>query len=377
MYFLRKIENDVRGALEPGKVMLLYGPRRVGKTTLLQRIMADVQGKKLFLNGEDSLARQDIESLSVERMKNYLGEAQFLFIDEAQKIRQAGLALKLLVDSFPQLVVFATGSSAFDLQQQTGEPLLGRKKTFILYPLAESEVRTHIDAYLQVSKREENLIYGFYPEVITQKSTSNRQEYLRELTQGALYKDILELDGIRYASKIVDLLRLVAFQIGREVSLTELSNQLNLNRKTVEKYLDLLEKSFVLYGVRGLSRNLRSEVTKSQRYYFYDLGIRNALINNFNPINLRNDVGELWENYTIIERIKRQAYERIYTNNYFWRTYSQAEIDWVEEREGKLFGYEIKWNPKKNPKAPKAWTDNYPEAGYEVIHPGNIEHFIG
>ncbi len=222
----------------------------------------------------------------------------------------------------------------------------------------------------------ERLVYGSYPELIQKKSLLEKKEYLKEIVDAYLLKDILELDGVRRSEKMVRLLQLVAFQIGKEVSLAELGRQLEMGKNTVERYLDLLEKSFVIFRVPGFSRNLRKEISKSSRYYFYDIGIRNALINNFNAIELRDDVGELWENYIIAERIKKQEYDRILSNNYFWRTYEKQEIDWVEERDGKLYGYEIKWNPKKTPHAPKAWTDTYANAEYSVITRENYLDFI-
>lgn len=299
-----------------------------------------------------------------------------LIIDEAQKIPNVGENLKILVDYFPQLKIIASGSASFNLAQKLGEPLTGRKKTYTLYPVSVSELIKTKDLNYYEEIFEQHLIYGGYPEVFQKNSLVEKEEYLKNLINDYLFKDILELDRVKNPKILRDLLGLVAFQIGKEVSLTELSQRLEVNKKTVARYLDLLEKSFIVINIRGLSRNLRKEIYQNSRWYFYDNGVRNALINNFNLINLRDDVGVLWENYVVIERLKKQSYAPIFSNNYFWRTYDQKEIDWVEEREGKLFGYEIKWEKKNKVKPPKAWLETYKNALYSVITRGNYLKFV-
>ena len=298
-----------------------------------------------------------------------------MVIDEAQKIPQIGLNIKLIIDHLPEVAVIATGSSAFDLARNLGEPLTGRKYTLKQYPLAQLEIAQIENLAETNAHLEDRLIYGSYPEVVIESGREERQIYLKDIVQSYLYKDILELDGLRYAHKIVQLLQLLAFQIGKEVSYSELATQLGFSKNTVEKYLDLLEKNFVVYRLTGFSRNLRKELRKSHRYYFYDNGIRNALINNFNTISVRDDIGMLWENYLISERLKKQEYHGLLSNNYFWRTYDQQEIDFIEERAGKLFGYEMKWKFKKV-KPPKSWLDAYPNSEFVIISPENYLDFI-
>jgi predicted AAA+ superfamily ATPase len=277
------------------------------------------------------------------------------------------------VDHIPGIRIIATGSSSFDLARSMGEPLTGRKFTLKLFPLAQMEIaqietRHQTDAHL-----ESRLIYGSYPEVVLTQDNRMREQYLKELVSSYLYKDILELEGVRNASKISRLLQLIAFQIGKEVSYTEIGTSLGMSKNTVERYLDLLEKAFVLQRLPGFSRNLRNEITKNSRYCFLDNGIRNALISNFNSLELRNDVGELWENYLIMERLKRQEYLGEIANTYFWRTYTRKELDLVEERGGRLYGYEMKWGKEKT-KAPKEWTSAYPESSYMLV---NRENYLG
>ncbi|NTW34042.1 MAG: ATP-binding protein, partial [Bacteroidetes bacterium] len=283
---------------------------------------------------------------------------------------------KLMVDKIEGIKIIATGSSMFDLANQLGEPLTGRKVTFNLYPLAQMEYSEEENIIQTKSLLEERLIYGSYPELIKYESYEEKAAYLNELVSSYLLKDILELDGIKNSSKMVNLLRLIAFQIGKEVSLDELGKHLGISRNTVEKYLDLLSKVFIIYKVSGFSRNLRKEITKMNKWNFYDNGIRNTLIANFNPVAMRNDIGELWENYILSERIKFQHYTGMIVNNYFWRTYYQQEIDWVEERGGNLYAYEIKWRNNKKVKVPSAWKEAYPKSGYTVITQDNYLDFI-
>jgi len=375
MVIFRKQLENLKKLLTENKVIVIYGSRRVGKTTLLKIFLEENKEPYLLLNGEDLETRERVNVQSIEKLKSLIGEKRLLIIDEAQKIENIGLNLKIMVDHIEGLKIIATGSSSFDLARQIGEPLVGRKFTLLMYPLAQLEI-SQTETKLETAANLENrLIYGSYPEIVTTNDNFFNQESLKEIINSYLYKDILELEGIKHSSKIYRLLQLLAFQIGKEVSLNELGRQLEMNRATVDKYLDLLEKSFVIKSVMGFSRNLRKEVVKNNRYYFYDNGIRNALIGNFNTLNARDDVGMLWENYLVMERLKKQEYLRIHSNNYFWRTYDQKEIDWVEERDGKLFGFEIKWGDKKI-KPIKLWLQTYKNASLEVINRDNYLEFI-
>lgn len=363
----------LRSLIIPGKVIVIYGPRRVGKTTLLNKFLEN-ETDYIFVTGEDVFVRDILSSGSVEKLKLFIGNKDLLVIDEAQYVPDIGRNLKLLVDHIPSLKIIATGSSTFDLHKQIGEPLTGRKYVIKMFPISQMELNQIENIAETQARLESRLIYGSYPEVITMNSDVMRREYLQDLVSSYLLKDILELDGIKKSKKLIDLLILLAFQIGQEVSHSELATHLSINKLTVEKYLDLLEQVFVLVNIRGFSRNLRKEVTKTSRYYFCDNGIRNALLNNYNSFSRRDDIGPLWENYLVMERIKKQQYQRILCHNYFWRTYDQKEIDWVEEREGKLFGYEFKW--RNTAKAPLIWLKTYPNATFECINQENYLHFI-
>lgn len=363
----------LRSLCVPGKVVIIYGPRRVGKTTILKKFL-ESESDYLFVTGEDIFVGEYLASSSVEKLKEFIGEKTLLVIDEAQYISSIGVNLKLIVDHMPHVRVIATGSSTFDLAKQIGEPLTGRKSVIKMYPISQIELQELETRAETPSHLESRLLFGSYPEVIVQTGEEAKIEYLHELVSSYLIKDILAFEGIQKSKKIIDLLVLLSFQIGKEVSHTELAAQLQLSRSTIDKYLDLLEQTFVLINIRGFSRNLRKEITKTSRYYFCDLGIRNSLINNFNSLNRRSDRGELWENYLVMERIKKQEYQRIRANNYFWRTYDQKEVDWVEEREGKLFGYEFKWDVIATP--PKLWLETYPEALFEGVSKTNYLSFI-
>ncbi|MCK4758448.1 MAG: ATP-binding protein, partial [Candidatus Aminicenantes bacterium] len=315
----RHLEN-LQQLVTPGKVVVVYGARRVGKTTLVKKYLEAVDENVLFVSGDDVVVRQYLESQSISKLRDFVGDHSLLVVDEAQYVEKIGLNLKLIVDHIPTVQIIATGSSSFELAKDVGEPLTGRKSILTLFPLAQMEISNIEKRHETQANLESRLIYGSYPEVVIMRSNTGREEYLREIISSYLFKDILALEGIRYANKLVRLLQLLAFQIGKEVSLAELGSQLAMSKNTVERYLDLLEKVFVLYRLRGFSRNLRKEITKNQRYYFFDTGIRNAVIQNFNPIAIRNDLGELWENYVITERLKKREYLRQSGNTYFWRT---------------------------------------------------------
>jgi uncharacterized protein len=370
----RHYEKNFKDLLKKPKVLVIYGPRQVGKSSLVKRMLQDK--KQIFLgDGDDLNLREILESMSLSRIKGAFKGYEIVFIDEAQQIEKIGSALKLMADHIPHLQIIASGSSSFDLSNKIGEPLVGRQIVAMLYPVSILELSKNSGGMHVIQELENLMVFGGYPEVMVAESNEAKVDTLVHLRNALLLKDILVLENIRNSSKLMDLLRLLAFQIGMEVSLNELSNQLQIAKQTVERYIDLLEKVFIIKKVKAFSSNLRKEISKSHRYYFIDNGIRNAVINNFNPLKFRNDVGMLWENLMYSERLKTREYQKIYANNYFWRTYDQKEVDLVEEREGKLFGYEFKWQEKKT-RAPKLWLDTYPNASYQVIDQNNFLEFL-
>jgi len=371
VWYSRYLESQTDSIFKKGKVFVLYGPRRVGKTELVRKMIAGFNGKIFSGTGDNQEVRELLSAQKLSQLQTAFGSYQLLFIDEAQRIPEIGYALKLLIDHFPEMIIVVTGSSSFDLSNKIGEPLTGRNTLRTLFPISIIELYEQFGGMYVLQKLEDLLIYGAYPDVLNASSAEDKKEYLMSVRDSYLLKDILELESIKNPSKLSDLLKLLAFQIGQEVSINELSNSLGIAKQSVERYLDLLEKTFIIKKVGGFSRNLRKEVVKTARYFFWDNGIRNALINNFNPIVQRNDIGMLWENFLYMERLKTKSYKRIFSNDYFWRTYDRQEIDLVEERDGKLYAYEFKWQPKKV-KAPKAWTDAYPDSEFQVISKENF-----
>lgn len=375
-YYKRAVLADFHFKLKPNKVLILLGARRVGKTQLIRKYLENADEKVLQLNGEDVNDARLLEERSLANYSKLLQNISLLVIDEAQNITDIGLILKFIVDTIDGIKVIATGSSMFDLANKLGEPLVGRKSTLYLFPLAQQEFQ-QFENYKQTTENlETRLLYGGYPELTHYESWEEKKEYLKEIVNAYLLKDILIFEGIKNADKIYDLLRLIAFQIGKEVSLQELGNQLQMSKNTVERYLDLLSKVFILFKVEGFSRNLRKEITKSSRWCFFDNGIRNAIINNFTRLNNRTDVGDLWENYLASERIKKQAYQKMSKQNYFWRTYDQQELDWLETEADSINAFEFKWNENKKSKIPIAFAKAYPEATFEVINKQNYLEFI-
>lgn len=376
MYIQRLLLPQLEAAITPGKVLVLYGPRQVGKTTLIHTLLPVMGLRHRLVNADELVYREALASQSRQTLGDLLGDVDLLVIDEAQRVPNIGLNLKILVDNFPQAAIMATGSASFDLANQIAEPLTGRTLTFTLYPVSYGEIRVTLGAFEARRQLERWLIWGGYPTIVTTEQPTLRERLLGELVGAYLYRDLLQLEEVRRSEKIVDLLRLLAFQIGQEVSLTELGTSLALNRATVERYLDLLEKVFVIFKLRGFSRNLRKEVTKNARYYFYDNGVRNSLIQNFNPLNLRNDVGQLWENYLMVERRKANAYAGRAANTYFWRTYDQKEIDYIEERGGRLYGFEFKWQGQMKSSTHQEFSQTYPNAELATITSDNFEAFL-
>ena len=373
----RIMQRQIESRMQAQKVMLLFGARRVGKTFLLKQIVADFSGKSLVLNGEDADSVAMLEPVSIANYRHVFQDVKLLAIDEAQHIPDIGKKLKLIVDEVPDIRVIASGSSSFDLKNQAGEPLVGRSTQFMLLPLSQQEIST-IESPIETKRNLEiRLLYGSYPEVVALESFEQKKEYLNDIVESYLLKDILAVDGIKNSAKIRDLLRLIAYQMGDEVSYDELGKQLGISKNTVERYLDLLQKVFVLYRLGGYSKNLRKEVSKSSKWYFADNGVRNAVIRNFEPLSLRTDAdrGALWENYIITERLKRNQNDRLGLEFYFWRTYDKQEIDLIEMGSDTMNAFEMK-SGKKRPSAPKAFAEAYPEAQYVVVNKENYWEII-
>jgi uncharacterized protein len=376
MFIPRALTETIKERLTvSNKVIILYGPRQSGKTTLVNHVLKSVSEKIVAINADEKKYVDILSSRDFNKMRLLVEKADILFIDEAQRIPDIGINLKILHDRMPSLKILATGSSSFELASKIKEPLTGRTHTFILYPIAFHELRQIENTADLQSRFEEFLIYGTYPEIFSLPALTEKQQYLRELSSSYLYKDIFELTSIKHSSRLDALLRLLAFQIGSQVSLSELGTSLNMSKDTVASYIDLLEKAFVIFRLPGFSRNLRKEVVKMDKIYFYDLGIRNTIIDNFNNLEFRDDHGKLWENFIISERKKYLSYTMNFKNYYFWRTYTGAELDYVEESSGKLNGFEIKWSVK-NKKAPASWLETYKNATYEEINKMNFIDFI-
>ena len=370
----RLLSDIITKRLGSGKAIIILGPRQVGKTTLLKEI-AEAQGAYLLLNGDDPATQVILQGANTETLKQIIGNHRIVFIDEAQRIRNIGLTLKLITDQIKQVQLLVSGSSALELASEINEPLTGRKWEYHMFPISWKELENSMGHLQAQSQLENRLVYGMYPEVITNQGDA--REVLQQLAGSYLYKDLLSISGIRRPELLDKLLRALAFQLGNEVSYNELSNTLQVDKNTIQHYIQLLEKAFVIFRLQPFNRNLRNEITSSRKIYFYDNGIRNALIANFNPISLRQDIGALWENFMICERMKLLQYNSKWSSNYFWRTHAQQEIDYVEERDGNLFAFEFKWNPRASQKFPKSFMTAYPRAEVKLITPGNMLEFIG
>lgn len=353
---------DLGKSAKAGKVQIIYGARRVGKTTLLKDYLSKTKNKYRLDSGDNIRIQHLFASQDFTAMQEYAEGYELVAIDEAQQIKNIGMGLKILVDNNPHLNIIVTGSSSFDLSQSIGEPLTGRKKTILLFPLSVLELQSLYNKHELKDQLDSFLIYGMYPEIVISKQKADKIELLRELVDSYLLKDILSLEKIKGSRQLFDLLKLLAFQIGNEVSLTELATHVRLDVKTVARYLDILEKGFVIKRVGAFNRNLRKEIVSKAKYYFYDVGVRNAVVSQFNVLEDRNDVGALFENFVVMERLKSNAYLQRVCGTYFWRTYDGQEIDMVEERAGAVFGYEIKWSPRSAGRVPKMWQSAYPKA---------------
>ncbi|HOW56117.1 MAG TPA: ATP-binding protein [Syntrophorhabdaceae bacterium] len=366
----------VKELLKPGKALIIYGPRRVGKTTLLTEFLSSTKFKSKLDSGDNIKTQQVLGSQDFSQIIEYASGYELIAIDEAQYIPNIGKGLKIIIDQVPDIMVIATGSSSFDLAGAVGEPLTGRKNTVILYPIAQQELVSIHNRHELKERLEDYLVFGSYPEVVTAKNRKDKMAILEELVNSYLLKDVLALDRVKASRVLLDILKLIAFQVGSQVSLNEIATQVKLDVKTIGRYLDIFEKAFVIRRIGGFSRNLRKEVVTKAKYYFLDNGIRNAVIAAFNPLDSRNDTGQLWENFLVTERIKKWTYQNIYGSFYFWRTYGGQELDLVEEREGALAGYEFKWSDKKKLKAPADWAKGYENSTFSVISKENYLDFV-
>ncbi len=376
MFISRNILTEVKRRLaeDYAKIIVIYGARQVGKTTLVEKLLEEFQDKQILsIDGDSFKYRNILSSSDPDKLAELVAGKDLIFIDEAQRIENIGINLKIMYDKFRNLKIIVTGSSAFDLANKVKEPLTGRTYTYRLYPISFLELQNQQNSFELKEQLEQRLIYGSYPNLLSIKNNNDKKEYLNNLVADYLYRDVLEFQNIKHSNKLKDLLLLLAFQIGSEVSFHELGKKLNMSRLTVESYINLLEQAFVVFTLRGFSRNLRKEVNKKPKIYFYDLGIRNALINNFAHLDLREDTGKLWENFLVVERLKRNEYKRYFCNKYFWRTYTGAELDYIEEYDGNLYGYEFKW--QKTAKAPQAWLENYSKE-FATINKDNFLDFV-
>ncbi len=372
----RLLEQQIEKQLGKQKVVLLYGTRRTGKSTIIESIAARHRPDTLLLQGEDMQVASLLQQRTVGNYQQLLRGKKVLIIDEAQVVPQIGKILKLMIDTIKGITIIVTGSSSFDLVNHIGEPLVGRNIIYHLYPIAQAELTNIEDRIGTLRNLEQRLIFGSYPELWHLNDNLEKENYLKQLVNSYLLKDLLILENVKGADVLFKLLQLLAWQVGSQVSTVELGNNLQLNKKTIERYLDLLSKVFIIYPLSGYSGNLRKEVTKSKKWYFYDNGIRNALINNFSPLASRNDIGQLWEQYILAERIKYNAYRNYQPRYFFWRTYDGQEIDFLELQNQQLKGFECKWKNQKV-KKPVAFAKAYPGAEFSIIDQTNYLEWIG
>ena len=370
----RDIERNILPLLGKGKAIIVMGARQVGKSTLLQQMLGD-RKDVVWMNGDDLDIQELFRDMSSTRIRAILGNNQYLVVDEAQRIPDIGLRLKLITDQIPQVQVIATGSSSFELASKVNESLTGRKREFKMFPLTFGEMVRYTSFLEETRMIPHRMVYGYYPEVVI--LPGDERSVLKELSDSYLYKDILSLDSINKPDKLVRLLKALALQIGNQVSYNELGQLIGLDSKTVERYVDVLEKSFIIFRLNSFSRNLRNELKTSRKIYFWDLGIRNAVIGNLAQVENRADTGDMWENFVISERMKQNIYKNNFAQSWFWRTRQQQEIDYLEEEDGRLQAFEFKWNERKgNVKCPDSFVKSYPDAEFKVITPKNVEEFL-
>ena len=373
--YKRDLQSVIQERCFQGKAIILLGARQVGKTTLLKKIIQEQHVDALYLNCDEPQTISALTNCNLKELQMIVGANKFVVIDEAQKVDNIGLTLKLIVDNMPEVQVVATGSSAFELRNCLNEPLTGRKFEYQMFPISSNEIYQS-SGYIDLKGAlETRLIYGSYPDILNH--ANDARELLRMLTDSYLYKDILATDNLRKPDVLDKLLRALAFQVGCEVSYNELAQIVGTDSKTVERYIELLEKCYIIFRLHGLSRNLRNELKKAKKIYFYDNGVRNAVIQQFAPLDIRNDAGALWENFFISERIKRNHYQQNYCNTFFWRTKSQLEIDYIEEQNGQMTAFEMKWNPKKaNASIPESFLNSYDVKETVVITPDNYLDYL-
>ena len=370
----RLLRNLIEKRLYRNKAIIIVGPRQVGKTTLLRMLVADTQRKVLMWNCDEPDVRRKLAEPTSTELRVEIGDADLILIDEAQRVKNIGITLKLMIDNFPEKQLVVTGSSAIELSNSINEPLTGRKYEYVMYPFSAEELINEFGAQDERRMLERRLVYGSYPEVVN--NAGEEREVLTDLVGSYLYKDIFSFQDVRKPEVIEQLLQALALQVGSEVSFNELGRLLGLNSVTVQRYIDLLEKSFVVFHLRSFSRNVRSELKKSRKIYFWDNGVRNAIIGDFKSLGLRPDVGALWENYVISERLKHNAYNSFYGKSYFWRTQLQQEVDYVEDIDGVLHAYEFKWSKTKQPRLTETFAKNYPDHTFEVVSPDNYQDFV-
>ena len=368
----RQLHQELTNLLFKGKAILIFGARQVGKTVLIKKTIKDKS--YLWLNGDEPDIQVLLENMTSDRLKTIIGKHNILIIDEAQMIHNIGLLIKRMVDNFPEIQVIASGSSAFELVDKTKESMVGRKEKLQLYPLTFSEMVTHTNFIEESRLMPHRLIYGYYPEVVS--NPGKEEKILNDLVEAFLYKDILNLEGIKKSATLQRLVQMLAFRIGSEINYSSLGNDLGINRLTVEKYIDILEKNFIVFSLNAFSRNLDNELKKGRKVYFWDLGLRNRIIKNFKPIEFRDDVGALWENFIISERKKKLAFNNNFSDTYFWRNTQQAEIDYLEIKNQDINAYEIKYNPNKKVTFTKSFTNKYLPKTTQVIHNQNYWEFL-
>lgn len=369
--FLRLLEPKIVGKLHKGKAIILIGPRQVGKTTLILKILENKA--HLFLNGDDAVVRNTLESANTETLKQIIGQHNIVFIDEAQRIEGIGLLSKIITDQIKNVQLILSGSSAFQISNALNEPLTGRKWEYNLYPLCWEEIENTIGYIASEQQLEQRLLYGFYPDIVN--AQGEEKELLQQLVNSYLYKDLLSLSNIKKPRELESLVQALALQIGNEVNYSELAQTVGLDQKTVKSYIQLLEQGFVIFRLTSYSKNLRNEIKKNDKVYFWDVGVRNAVIGNFSSFDMRMDKGALWENFLVSERKKQLGYKNPFRKAYFWRTTQQQEVDFVETYENKVFGYEFKWNKKKTKKLPITFTKTY-NATATTIHNDNFRDFV-
>lgn len=375
-YITRTLSKQIGSNLFKGRAIMLYGPRQAGKTTLLKNLISKYDKKTIWLNADNPDVREELTNVTLAKWRKIVGKKKVVVIDEAQRVNNIGLSLKIALDEIKDIQIIATGSSSFELMSEITEPLTGRKYEYKLLPFSFSELVDNSDYITEKQSIESRLLFGSYPSVIT--NPGEEQLILSELTNSYLFKDIFAIDGIKKASVFDKLVKALALQIGSEVSYTELASLVSIDRKTVEKYIDLLEKCFVVFSLPAFSGNMRNEIKKGRKIYFYDLGIRNSIIGNFTSLSARQDVGNMWENYLISERIKKNLNKPFPSNSYFWRIIGKqnTEIDYIENSPNKLCAWEIKWNRASKAKIPLAFKNAYSEAETQILTPSNYDEFL-